>query len=105
MKVLMAKPDFIANGHLFVLRQLTLIILLLCSFIQTSFAQTAESPADVITVSDSAAQNFDQLLAQIPQGSLAERAETLKKLAALNDLRSIDIITALLQGKLVSTLR
>jgi urea transport system permease protein len=48
-------------------------------------------------------ETFTDLLAQIPQGTLADRAATLTKLAALNDNRSIDIITALQTGKLVSS--
>lgn len=66
--------------------------ILLLSFVMFSYQSHAQDAAAV--------QTFEQLLTQIPQGSLAERAETLKTLAALNDSRSIDIISALQQGEL-----
>jgi len=94
MTVLMENLNSILINRYFSLRHLTLITLLMFGCIESSFSQTADS--------ETPTQTFEQLLAQIPQGSLAERAETLKKLAALNDSRSIDIITALQLGKLVA---
>lgn len=94
MTVLMAKLTSIFKSCYLSLRHLTLIALLMFGYTTSTIAQTTDSEAQ--------AQSFEQLLAQIPQGSLADRAETLKKLAALNDNRSIDIITALQQGKLVA---
>ncbi len=68
---------------------LAISIFILSIFSQYSFSQSAP-------------ESFNQLLEQIPQGSLADRANTLTKLAALNDSRSIEIITALQQGKLTA---
>jgi urea transport system permease protein len=84
------------------LMQLRLIISIVIFFVftQFSFAQTDEASA--AASSAVAPENFNQLLEQIPQGSLADRANTLTKLAALNDSRSIEIITALQQGKLTA---
>ncbi len=64
------------------------------SLAQTSATESTTAPA--VTTPE----NFNQLLEKIPQGSLADRADTLTKLAALKDNRSIEIITALQQGKL-----
>lgn len=97
----MAKPTPFTTGHYFSLRHLTLFMFLVLSLINYSHAQTAEAVTDTATTAESA-QNFEQLLEQIPQGSLADRADTLKKLAALNDSRSIEIIAALQQGKLLA---
>jgi urea transport system permease protein len=77
-------------------RTITLGVLLISSSL-LCYAQ--EEVAATKTIE---APTFEQLLNQIPQGSLSERAETLKKMAELNDPRSIDIITALQQGKLVA---
>jgi urea transport system permease protein len=69
-----------------------------CAFIVVLLLTTASLYSAAQTTSDT----FTDLLAQIPQGTLADRAETLRKLAAINDNRSIDIITALQTGKLVA---
>ncbi len=82
------------------LRQITIAILLLfiCIFHSClNAAEALEGESGTPTP-----ENFNQLLEKIPQGSLSDRANTLTKLAALNDNRSIEIITALQQGKLTA---
>ena len=49
---------------------------------------------------ENSSQTFEQLLVQLPQGSLSERGETLKKLVATNDTRLFEIVNALSQSKL-----
>ncbi|MES2822924.1 MAG: urea ABC transporter permease subunit UrtB [Pseudomonadota bacterium] len=80
--------------------RLAIAIVIFPVFAQCSFAQTNETSAT--ESSATGPESFNQLLQQIPQGSLADRANTLTKLAALNDSRSIEIITALQQGKLTA---
>ncbi len=90
----------------FFLCPLTLGITLTIGMSQHSIAQSnpvASSETLAETKQEEPAQTFEQLLDKIPQGSLSDRADTLKKLAALKDNRSIDIITALQQGKLFSS--
>ncbi|MFO1388287.1 urea ABC transporter permease subunit UrtB [Cellvibrio sp.] len=58
-----------------------------------SFAQTEEAPVQAPT-------DFAGLVQYLATGSLSERAETVKKLAALKDPRSTTIIAALEQGNL-----
>ena len=86
------------------LRQIAFISLVLLSCANKSIAQTIPdiSSDEIATASETTTQTFEQLLQEIPQGSLGDRANTMTKLAALNDRRSIDIITALQQGKLMA---
>ena len=85
--------------HVFLLRQLLAATAFMFCAMHYCYAQTADN----LKVNVDNTQNFEQLLSQIPQGNLSDRAETLKQLAKLNDPRSIDVITALQQGKLVAT--
>ncbi len=59
------------------------------SFAQTEDAAAAQTPTD-----------FAALVQQLATGSLSERAETVKQLAALKDPRSTNVIAALEQGNL-----
>lgn len=43
---------------------------------------------------------FEQLVRQLPQGSLPQRAETIARLGALDDPRVIEVLTALQDGQL-----
>ncbi len=89
MALLALKPNNYLSCRWLMRLYLVTSILIFSIFSQYSFSQTAP-------------ESFNQLLEQIPQGSLADRANTLTKLAALNDSRSIEIITALQQGKLTA---
>lgn len=86
---------FVLLRHIVVALLLSPLCTHLCFSETTIEPVTAESNALPV-------ESFHQLLEKIPQGSLAERAEILTKLAALNDTRSIEIITALQQGKLTA---
>lgn len=87
-------------------RYLAIVVFLSFLFVPLLFAHHsfAQVPEEIASAESStpAHENFNQLLEQIPQGSLADRANTLTKLAALNDSRSIEIITSLQQGKLIA---
>ena len=71
-------------------KNFTVAFLLLCASVTSSFAQ--DTPAT--------ATDFSELVLQLATGSLSERGETVKQLAALKDSRSTIIITALEQGNL-----
>jgi len=73
-------------------KNFTVAFLLLSASVTSSFAQAEDSPA---TTTD-----FSGLVLQLATGSLSERGETVKQLAALKDSRSTIIITALEQGNL-----
>ena len=73
-------------------KNFTVAFLLLSASVTSSFVQAEDSPA---TTTD-----FSGLVLQLATGSLSERGETVKQLAALKDSRSTIIITALEQGNL-----
>jgi len=73
-------------------KHFTVALLLVCTCVANSFAQSESAPAT--------ATDFSGLVLQLATGSLSERGETVKQLAALKDSRSTIIITALEQGNL-----
>jgi len=73
-------------------KHLTVAFLLVFSIVANSFAQSEEI--------STAPTDFSGLVLQLATGSLSERSETVKQLAALKDSRSTIIITALEQGNL-----
>ncbi|RYZ95131.1 MAG: hypothetical protein EOO68_19045, partial [Moraxellaceae bacterium] len=75
--------------------RLALIIFLTLLF-NSGYAQTSEAQTDP-TIKD-----FSSLVQQLAVGSLAERAETVKALAALQDKRSTIVISSLEQGNLLA---
>lgn len=101
-----------------VVRKLLPIISLLAFFSASTFSQQAlsqetlsqeslspESSAQASTATSTAeatptTSEFDTLVKTLTQGSLPKRAQTVKKLATLNDERVSSIVGALQQGKL-----
>jgi urea transport system permease protein len=73
-------------------KHFSVVVLLICAGATNSFAQPEETPAKPT--------DFSGLVLQLATGSLSERGETVKQLAALKDSRSTVIITALEQGNL-----
>lgn len=69
----------------------------------TATIATTETVAETITTTEAteiAKSEFDTLVKALTQGSLPKRAQTAKKLGALDDPRVISVITALQQGNL-----
>ncbi|MET0357328.1 MAG: hypothetical protein ABW044_11145, partial [Cellvibrio sp.] len=66
----------------------------------TEQTATQENVVKEENASQSATDEFSNLIQQLAVGSLSERAETVRKLASLNDSRNTLIIAALEQGKL-----
>lgn len=76
------------------LRQLCLWLTLfggLCMALSVQAQDTAVAPA-----------SFEQLVQQLPQGTLRQRADTLEQLASHDDQRLIDILNALVAGDLLA---
>ena len=76
------------------LRQLCLWLTLLgslCMALSVQAQDTAVAPA-----------SFEQLVHQLPQGNLRQRADTLEQLASHADQRLIDILNALVAGDLLA---
>ncbi len=90
--------------------QMQLILLISICFSATVFSQDAEQTAaesetnSVITDASPATEpEFDKLVKALTQGSLPKRAQTAKKLAALDDPRTVQIIEALQTGNLYAS--
>lgn len=100
--------------NLFKLRGLWHLQLLICLslgysaivFSQTAATDTLLPEQQIVVISAAAAQGqeaaseFETLVKTLSQGSLPKRAQTVKKLAQLDDPRVISVIAALQQGNL-----
>src|SRR5690606_10926069 len=55
---------------------------------------------DTDSQAPASAAGFEQLVRQLPQGSLPQRADTIARLGALDEPRVIEVLTALQDGQL-----